>query len=182
MFAERRKRRLDALVADHALAVREFIDRATALDETRWLTPRAAGKWTPAQETAHVILAYDEFIRQLRETTPMRRRGNVFRRRISRLIGLTSILWFKRVPVAVNAPREVRPDWVDTPSAHLLEALRRRSQEFDTAFVHTWHTEPRRRMSHYLFGALSLDQGIRLISVHTRHHAAFLPSPESSAP
>ena len=40
MFAQRRKRRLDGLVADHARAVREFIDRAQALDETRWLTPR----------------------------------------------------------------------------------------------------------------------------------------------
>ena len=184
MIEQRRQRRLDALVADHGLAVREFIDRASALDATRWLTPRAEGKWTPAQETKHVLLAYDEFIRQLREATSMRRRGNALRRAISRVIGLTSILWLKRIPVAVNAPREVRPDWVDTPSAELLEALQLRSQEFDTAFVRTWHAEPRRRMSHYLFGALSLDQGIRLVSVHTRHHAAFLPPspPGSTAP
>ena len=92
MIEQRRQRRLDALVADHGLAVREFIDRASTLDATRWLTPRAEGKWTPAQETKHVLLAYDEFIRQLREATPMRRRGNALRRAISRVIGLTSIL------------------------------------------------------------------------------------------
>src|SRR5216110_3203523 len=129
MFAQRRKQRLDALVADHGLAMRTFIDRAHALDASQWLEPRAEGKWTPAQETKHVLLSYDEFMRQL------------------------------------------------------LAALRLRAQEFDAAFARTWREEPRRRMSHYLFGKLSLDQAIRLVSVHTRHHAAFLPvkTPGSSS-
>ena len=39
------------------------------------------------------------------------------------------------IPVAVNAPREARPDWVDTPCAELLAALRLRAQEFDAAFA-----------------------------------------------
>ena len=183
MLAQRRKQRLDALVADHGLAMRTFIDRAHALDASQWLEPRAEGKWTPAQETKHVLLSYDEFIRQLRETSPMRPRGTALRRLISRLIGLTSILWFKRIPVAVNAPREARPDWVETPCAELLAALRLRAQEFDAAFARAWREEPRRRMSHYLFGKLSLDQAIRVVAVHTRHHAAFLPvkTPGSSS-
>jgi uncharacterized damage-inducible protein DinB len=174
------ERRLQSLVSDHALAVREFSDRASALDGGRWTTPRAEGKWTPAQETKHVLLAYDEFLRQLVEDRPMRRRGNVVRRWIARLIGLPSILWFKRIPVAVNAPREVRPEWIDTPAAELVPQLRRRAAEFDAAFERTWRENPRRRMSHYLFGTLSLAQGIRLVAVHTRHHAAFLPDPGTS--
>src|SRR6185503_12925762 len=94
---------------------------------------------------------------------------------VSRLIGLTSILWFKRIPVAVRAPRAVRPDMVTTNAAELLATLRERTEAFEAAFDQRWRTDPRRRMSHPLFGALSLDQGIRFVTVHTRHHAAFLP-------
>jgi hypothetical protein len=169
------QRRLDRLIADHDAAVREFVDRASALDARRWLTPRAAGKWTPAQETTHVMLAYDEFTRQLRETRPMRLHRSRLRRALARLVGLTSILWFKRIPVAVNAPREARPEWVETGADELLPQLRGRTNEFETTFARVWREEPRRRMSHYLFGPLTLEQGITLVTVHTRHHAAFLP-------
>jgi hypothetical protein len=30
-------------------------------------------------------------------------------------------------------------------------------------------------MTHPLFGTVGLDRAIRLIAIHTRHHAAFLP-------
>jgi hypothetical protein len=175
MFRRHTERRLETLLTDHVGAVAEFVERAKTLSNAQWLTPRAHGKWTPAQETKHVILAYDAFLRQLTEGTPMRLRGNALKRRIWRLIGLTSILWRKRIPVAVNAPREVRPDVITSGPDELLPDLRRRAEEFDVAFAHAWRNEPRRRMTHYMFGTLSLDQGIRLVSVHTRHHAAFLP-------
>lgn len=175
MTQPQKERRLQSLLADHGLAVREFVTRALSLREAQWLTPRAEGKWTPAQETQHVILAYDAFLRQLRDGTPMRKRGNWLRRRVARLIGLTSILWLKRIPVAVNAPREVRPEWIASGRDLLLPELRGRAEQFDAAFAREWRDNPRRRLSHHLFGTLSLDQGIRLVSVHTRHHAAFLP-------
>jgi hypothetical protein len=177
MFTRHTEQRLETLLTDHVDAVREFVDRANAVAEPRWLVPRAEGKWTPAQETKHVILAYEAFLRQLTEGTPMRLRGNALKRRIWRLIGLNSILWRKRIPVAVNAPREVRPELVTSGPDELLPELRRRAGEFDVAFARAWRNEPRRRMTHYMFGTLSLDQGIRLVSVHTRHHAAFLPPP-----
>lgn len=177
MFARHTEQRLGALLTDHIDAVREFVERANAVSGPKWLTPRAEGKWTPAQETKHVILAYEAFVRQLTVGTPMRLRGNALKRRVWRLIGLTSILWRKRIPVAVNAPREVRPEPITSGPDELLPELRRRAEEFDLAFAHAWRHEPRRRMSHYMFGTISLDQGIRLVSVHTRHHAAFLPRP-----
>lgn len=172
-----RRARLDTLLQDHAHAVHEFLGRAEVIDARRWLTPRAEGKWTPAQETQHIILTYGEFLRQLRESTPCRLRGNAFQRILARLVGLNSILWLKRIPVAVRSPREVRPDPLTTPATELLATLRRRTEDFETSFAYTWMSEPRRRMSHPLFGPLSLDHGIRFVTVHTRHHAAFLPNP-----
>ena len=177
MFRRHTERRLETLLTDHVHAVREFVDRANAVAKPQWLVPRAEGKWTPAQETKHVILAYEAFLRQLTEGTPMRLRGNALKRRIWRLIGLNAILWRKRIPVAVKAPREARPEFITSGPDELLPELRRRAEAFDVAFAHAWRNEPKRRMTHYMFGALSLDQGIRLVSVHTRHHAAFLPQP-----
>ena len=177
MFTRHTERRLETLLTDHVAAVREFVDRATAVSNPRWLVPRAEGKWTPAQETQHLILVYEACLRQLTEGTQMRLRGNALKRRIWRLIGLNSILWRKRIPVAARAPREVRPEDVTSGPDRLLPELRRRAGEFEVALARAWRNEPRRRMTHHMFGTLSLDQGIRLVSVHTRHHAAFLPPP-----
>lgn len=176
MQPSRRERQLERRLKDHRAAVREFLDRAHALNDTQWLTPRAEGKWTPAQETRHIILAYESFRRELEGGTSMRLRGNPWKRRVWRWIGLTSILWRKRIPVAVKAPREARPEWESTPSTELLPQLLRRAEEFDAAFADKWRTEPGKRVTHYMFGSLSLDQAIQLVSVHTRHHAAFLPA------
>jgi uncharacterized damage-inducible protein DinB len=179
MISAGQARRLDALLQDHRRAVEEFLRRAEAVDAQRWLTPRAQGKWTPAEETQHIILSYREFLRQLRESTPVRLRLTGPRRIIARLIGLTSILWFRRIPMAVKAPREVRPEPVTTPAGELLATLRQHTDDFHTNFAVAWRSEPQRPMSHPFFGAISLDQGIRFVTVHTRHHANFLPPVDS---
>ena len=177
MFAARRARRLQVLLQDHGHAVQEFVDRARALSRSQWVTPRGDGKWTPAQETRHVILAYEAFLRELNGGTSMRLRGNVVSRRVWRLFGLTSILWRKRIPVAVRAPREVRPEAVTQGPDQLLPELQRRAREFDELFATLWRTTPKRKVTHPFFGKLSLDHGIRFACVHIRHHAAFLPPP-----
>ena len=174
-MSERAEELLERRLSDHRAAVREFIEKAAALSPAQWLTPRAAGKWTPAQETRHIMLAYDAFRRDLEGLTTVRLRGTPLRRQIWRWIGLTFILWRNRIPVAVKAPREARPESESTAPDELLPALQRCADAFDAELAHTWRTEPRRRVTHPMFGALSLDHAIRLLSVHTRHHAAFLP-------
>lgn len=165
-------------IVDHQAAVLEFVERAKTLSAEQWLRPRAPGKWTPAQETRHVILAYEQFIRELAGGTPVRLRGNPWKRRLWRLIGLNSILWRKRIPVAVRAPREAVPEWETTNATDLLPLLRQRADEFDATYAAMCERDPGRCVTHPFFGALSLDHAIRFISVHTRHHAAFLPAPE----
>jgi uncharacterized damage-inducible protein DinB len=177
MFAERRERRLERLLEDHMHAVDEFVGKAEALKQGQWLTPRAEGKWTPAQETMHVILAYEVFLRELSGGAPMALKGSPWKRRLWRLIGLTPILWRKRISVAVRAPRETRPDLTTACAEELLPQLRRRAEELDASFAVNWRSNPRKRVTHFTFGELSLDQAMRLVAVHTRHHAALLPAP-----
>ena len=169
-----------SLIADHDRAVREFVDRARAVHAARWLTPRAEGKWSPAQEVRHVTLTYAEFVRQLQGQSPIRLRGGLYTRIMSRAIGLTSILWLKKIPVAVRAPREVRPDSETRTADELLPELEARTAAFSRVFADAWNAKPRPRIQHPLFGRVSLATGIRFLAVHTRHHAAFLPPPGRS--
>jgi hypothetical protein len=164
---------LARLVADHRLAVEELFERANAVAESRWDVPRAAGKWMPGQEVKHLSLAYEVFTRDLREGVPMRLIGTPWKRIIWRAIGLTSILYFDHIPAA-RAPRESRPTEGSGSRSDLLAELRLRVVTFESAYVDAWHQRPRQRVTHPYFGTLSLSQAMKLIAVHTRHHAAFL--------
>jgi hypothetical protein len=168
--------RLAHRLSDHRAAVAECIARAQGVPPDRWLVPRAEGKWTPAQEARHLVLTYEAFLKDLRTGEHMQLRGTPWRRRVWKLVGLPSIIWRKRIPRAVRAPREARPDWETAAASTLLPELVRRTEEFETVFAEKWTGEPRRRVTHPFFGGLTLDDAIRLAAVHTRHHAAFLPA------
>lgn len=167
--------RFQALLDDHAASVGEFAARAELVGESRWLAPRAEGKWTPAQETRHLILGYEAFLKDARGTGKMQLRGSPMTRRIWRWFGLSVILWCKRIPVAARAPRESRPEREPAPPAELLALFRGRADEFVSAVTHLQKNEPRRTFTHPYFGEIGLEETLRLVAVHNRHHAAFLP-------
>ena len=167
--------RWQALLDDHGKSVREFAAKAGAVGEARWLVPRAEGKWTPAQETRHLILGYDAFLRDAGGTGKMQLRGSWWMRRIWRLFGLTAILWRKRIPVAARAPRESRPEWEPAPSAELLPLFRERANQFAETITRLQKHEPKRTFTHPYFGEIAIEQLLTLVAVHNRHHAAFLP-------
>lgn len=174
-MSSRAEVQLERRLSDHRAAVREYIEKAGTLHAAQWLTPRAEGKWTPAQETRHIMLAYEAFIRDLEGGTPLRLRGTALKRRLWRWVGLNSILWRKRIPAAVHAPSETRPEWETAAPTELLPRVQRLADAFHTTFANVWRKEPHRRVTHPMFGSLTLDHAIRLLSVHTRHHAALLP-------
>jgi hypothetical protein len=169
--------RLTVLLQDHAAAVDEFFTRAAQVTPARWDKPRADGKWTPAQEVKHVILTYEAFLRDLRGEEGMRLIGTPFKRRLWRAIGLTSALWRGKIPRGARAPREARPADGSHAQAELLKDFRDRTTEFEAVFRDTWLREPNKQVTHPYFGSLNLVDGIKLCTVHTRHHAAVLPPP-----
>lgn len=170
-----REQLLESRLADHQASLREFVDKARGVPAERWLLPRAEGKWTPAQEARHLVLGYEAFMRDIGGGVGMQIRGTPFRRLLWRWLGLTSILWRKRIPVAARAPREARPEWESTPASDLLPQLEQRAREFEAALSRAWRAEPGRTVTHPYFGKLTLDQTLQLVAVHNRHHAAFLP-------
>lgn len=168
---------IEARLAHHREAVEHFVLRARAIPAERWLVPRGEGKWTPAEETRHLILTYRAFAADLRGERTLRLKGTPLQRRIWRLFGLTTILHAGRIPRAVRAPMEVRPEGETAARDVLLDELQRAVADFETVFADTWRVRPARRLTHPFFGELSMSQAIRFIGVHTRHHAAFLPAP-----
>lgn len=167
--------RLDGLLDAHREAADEFFTRAAQVSPARWDVPRAPGKWSPAQEVKHVILAYEVFTRDLGGGQAMKLVGTPFKRVLWRAIGLTSILWFKKLPRGARAPREARPPEGPMDQAALLAEFRARTDEFEIAFREVWETTPGKQVTHPYFGALSLNDSLEMCKVHTRHHAAVLP-------
>lgn len=167
--------RLQHLLDDHAASVREFRAKAECVGDARWLEPRAEGKWTPAQETRHLILGYDAFLRDASGTGKMQLRGSAMKRLLWRWVGLTSILWRKRIPVAARAPRESRPDWEAAPASELLALYQQRAGEFAETISRLQKHEPAKTFTHPYFGEISIEQTLQMVAVHNRHHAAFLP-------
>lgn len=167
--------RWQRLFDDHAASVREFSSKAERVDAARWLVPRAEGKWTPAQETRHLILAYDALLRDANGAGKMRLKGNALKRKIWRMVGLTSILWRKRIPAAVKAPREARPEWEAAPASELLPILQSRAAELADTIMRLQKNEPRRTFTHPYFGDVTIEHAFTFLAVHNRHHAGFLP-------
>lgn len=167
---------LDGMFREHRDAVSYFVSRAQLVPADRWLVPRAEGKWTPAEETRHIILSYEAMAADLRGERQMAPRTRGWRRLLARAVGLTSILWWRRIPRPVRAPREVRPPEERGSRAELMAELDRAVGEFERVFADAWEHRPRQTLAHPFFGGISLRQSMTVAVVHTRHHAAFLPS------
>lgn len=173
-------RDLTRLFADHDVAVQEFLGRAAAVASDRWHTPRAEGKWSPAQETKHVVLAYEAYVRDLRGEGAMRTKGRWWQRRLWRWLVLPRLLAGHWPTRKVRAPREIRPEEQPGAKAPLLAELRHRVETFESTVLATQRVDPGRRVTHPFFDRIDLATLIRLSAAHTRHHARFLPGPSVS--
>ena len=158
------------LLTRHSDAVEDFCHAAGRLGDERWLRPIAPGKWTPAEVTSHVTQAYRVVRAELAGEPGMRLVGSRFQRLILRHTVLPRLLAGRPFPRGARAPRETRPQEVSRDPVEALSNLRE--------FAHALGREltglassGRACLSHAYFGRLSPHEGIRLLTVHTRHHA-----------
>jgi hypothetical protein len=178
---ERPAQSMTQLLTDHAAAVRDFAARAAALSPDQWNVERAAGKWTPAQEMKHLALGYEAFVRDLRGGPSLRLKGRGWQRRLWRWRVLPRILERGLIPHGARAPREARPPDRPGDQSELLAELGAQVTQFEAAVMEMQLSQPRRRVTHPYFSALTLPQLVRFCTVHTRHHTAFLPNPTAPA-
>ena len=158
------------LLADHSSAVEEYMAAAGRLPAPAWMRPLALGKWTPAEVTSHVSQAYRVLRAELGGEVGMRTLGSRFQRLVLRHTILPRLLTGRPFPPGVRAPRETRPrDVVEDPDT-ALATLGTLAAEF-TEELTARAAGGTVRLTHAYFGSLSPEQGIKLLTVHTRHHA-----------
>lgn len=167
----------DAALDDHRAALAEFAARAGAIAGDRWDLPRAPGKWSPAQETMHLVLFFRMGAQELRGGAPPQLRARPWQRRLFRWFLLPRILRRARLPLGVRAPREARPPEHPGERPRLLDDMRAAAGDFERALEDARGRRPQPRLTHPYFGPIRLDDALRFAAVHTRHHAALLPSP-----
>jgi hypothetical protein len=165
----------DSLLADHSNAVAEYMTAAGRFASPDWMRPLAPGKWTPAELTSHVTEAYRVLRAELGGATGMRLLGSRLQRLVLRYTLLPRLLAGRPFPAGVRAPRETRPREIVEEPGDALSML----GDLAEAFIRELTTRAagaRIRLTHAYFGPLSPRQGLRLLTVHTRHHARQLSS------
>ncbi len=170
-----------AALAGHHAAVAEFIAAARAVPVEHWHAPRAVGKWSPAEETVHVTLAYRVLANELEGGPSMVVRGQWWQRTLLRLMVLPRILRSGKLPSGARAPRELRPPPATDDAATLLIRFDEAAASFTGALAAVRTLDPGRRLVHPYFGPLPLAHVLRFATLHTRHHLAFLPAAERAA-
>jgi hypothetical protein len=154
-------------------SVDEFLAAARSLDQEVWQRPPAPGKWSPAQVTEHVTLAYERTGEMLRSPAP----GGVpfFLRPIIRYLYVRPILRSGRFPASTKAPRPFQPSGGPSTVEALCTRLRTAADGFETE-VERLASLGERTFDHPVFGHVKLPDCLRFQAFHTAHHRGQLPA------
>jgi len=162
------------LFSRHRAAVAAYAERASAIPLGRWDTPRAPGKWTPAQETEHVRLAYQLMVRAFRDGYRARPMVSPVWARLLRWTILPVIRTGRWFPEGARAPRDVRPAGHPGLRDSLIAALCAQAAEWEGVVERLAATDPGRSAFHPYFGEMSLPAMLEMSVGHTRHHLRHL--------
>lgn len=166
---------LPTRLAAYEQAAAEFRSRAERVTSDAWDRPRREGKWSPAQETEHIVLSHELFLAQLGSGPEMRVIATGWRRFALRWLVLPYILRTGRFPRGARAPRESRPVATGAAREALFARLDRAVRGVIESVRRDDGAASRRRLRHPYFGMMSVIQVVQLSTVHTRHHAANMP-------
>jgi hypothetical protein len=164
-----RDRRFGRALTEHRAALDAFVSIAAASAEADWLRTRPGGKWSAAQTTEHLSLAYEATLREMRGEGSMRPRVGRLMQLLLRSILLPHMLFHRTFPIRASAPREVRPQRTEADRAAALKRLVALADRFEAA-VREIQPDETRRFNHPYFGAISTLKALRLTAVHIEHH------------
>jgi len=169
--------RWDDAAEEHRAALAAFLEVAEELTERAWNAPWRPGKWTRAQVAEHLSLTYETAIRELATGQGLRVKVTGLRLRLLRWIVMPHILFHRKIPVRVSAPREVRPPEVTAPRAAVLRRLRELGVR--------WEREMERAMgagggglTHPYFGTIPPVKATRFMAIHIEHHTRQIATAE----
>lgn len=168
-----RQTALPDAIAEHRLAVENFMERVRRVPEEEWDTG-TDGKWSAAQEALHIALTWQAYTFEVREGPAVTPDTFAARTPEFRAVILPRILagnWFPTGPVA---PPMVEPQEVRTRD-EVLHELAQNADRFEAAFVDAATRDPLRHVRHPYCGALTLAEAVIVDIEHTIHHGRKLP-------
>jgi hypothetical protein len=159
---------LEAALADNHAAVEEFIGTARAMNALQWTTPRAPGKWTPAQIAEHLAITYEYGV-ALAKGTPPGGGAPFFIRPLIRWAFVNPTLKAGRFTRTGRTPRLFEPTAAPPAATVVLPRLETALASFEAA-IRSGRPEARDALNHPFFGSVPTTDYLRLQSIHSRHH------------
>ena len=158
----------------HQDAVRAYIAAASKIDADAWRRPVAEGKWSPAEITEHLKLAYTAASREIKGGDGVQVRTNRLLQRLLRFAFLPRLLKTGKFPKGADAPPEMKPAIIVEDQTAALARLSSLAGEFQSELSER-RGSTETYFTHHVFGRLSLPEVMRLATVHIIHHRKQLP-------
>lgn len=154
-----------ALSAQRA-SLADFIAAAEAR-ETVWTTPRAPGKWSPAQVVEHVARSLDESANEVAGTPTKFPHLPFFLRPVAKGLLFNRVLSRRAFPKA-RTSRAFNPESGPVTPAAARERLQAALERFERACRE--RARAQERFASVVFGEVSVVDYVRFQEYHTRHH------------
>ncbi len=170
-----KKKSWENLVETHSESLLRYISLANSLDEVSWRTPVAEGKWSPMEITEHLRAAYEVLIKEQETGKGLKRRSGFLLRALLRFGALPIIMRNRRLPKGARSPREIRPDNCIEDKVEALRVLVEFGSRF-AAMVERNRNDAKAKITHHLFGDLTLENGFEFVTIHLENHTRQLPA------
>jgi hypothetical protein len=154
-------------------AVADFVALARSVPLAAWNTQPVPGKWSPAQVTEHVALAYEQ-TRDLLKHPGKSRGAPRLLRPVIRFLYVRPILRNGRFPSGGKSPRQFQPTSTSRPAEELCGRLESAALGLEGDFDQL-NRQGQQSLTHPIFGSISLPDALRFQAFHTTHHRQQLP-------
>lgn len=154
----------------HQRVMQDMVSAAESVPADRWTTPRAEGKWSPAEVLEHVSLAYHVMSNELAGGPPMRIKTKAWQRLLLRFTMVPKIMRGDGFPSGARSPKEIKPATANANQREAIDAFKKRAADFDVAVARAQDSGRRVRLTHAYFGAMTLVDSVTLLARHLEHH------------
>ena len=162
---------IETAIADNRAAVEEFVAAARGIDAATWGTPRAEGKWSPAQIAEHLAVVY-EYNRKV-VTGTAGKGAPRFLQPLAKWFIVTRTLKAGTFTRKGRAPGIFHPTAAPPAATAVLTRLTNALAGFEND-IRSGHPEARHHVAHPFFGKLPTVDYLRLQAIHARHHRSQL--------
>lgn len=159
---------LNAAIAENQGRVEDFVSAAKGVAGS-WNTPVRPGKWSPAEVTEHVIIAYMESADIAKGTAFRFPKVWPFLRPLAKMMAFDQVMKTGKFR-PVKTFKQFIPAKVAANPDEAAARLRKASGDFEAAM----RSLTAASVSHPLFGTLGLPEYVQFQGYHTRHHQAQL--------